>query len=240
MTQAPPSIALHAATFGYRGVPVVREVDLDLRAGSFLGVLGQNGAGKTTLLRGLLGLLAPLSGRVERRGVRLGYVPQRETLDAAYPLTVEEVVTMGVFGRLRPLRAPSRDEREFVHECLRRVSLLERRAALFSSLSGGQRQRALIARALAMRPNVLVLDEPTSGVDQRAQEVVLDLLSELNQHDRMTILLVSHELATIRMVEEVLWVADGRVTRGTRADMLRPERLEELFGVPVRAEGGAG
>ncbi|MDP6519668.1 MAG: metal ABC transporter ATP-binding protein [Planctomycetota bacterium] len=227
-----PLIDMQGAAFGYGSQPVVSGVDLKLVPGSFLGVLGSNGSGKTTMLRGLLGLLTPLRGRVTRGAVKLGYVPQRETLDPVYPLTVEEVVSMGDYGNLRSLSRFRNSTGVRTHRCLGRVKLLERRKELFTNLSGGQRQRTLIARALMARPNLLVLDEPTSGVDQKAQEQVLELLQTMNSDSDLAIVLVSHQLTMMRSVRDVLWLANGSVQRKTPDEMLQPGTLEQLLGAP--------
>ena len=235
-TAGPSLVTLRRAAFGYGTTPIVSDVDLDVARGAFVAILGPNGSGKTTLVRGLLGLVPPMSGTIERPEARFGYVPQRETLDPVYPLSVEEVVQMGAYGRLRGTRALSAADRARASTCLERVDLVGKRKARFSSLSGGQRQRVLIARALAMNPNVLVLDEPTSGVDQRTQRLVHELLSSLSRDDDLAVLIVSHQLAMTRGVRDVLWVADGRVRRGSSEEVLRPDVLERLFGVPVEVE----
>jgi ABC-type Mn2+/Zn2+ transport system ATPase subunit len=226
------------ASFGYEHVSVIRDVELDVEAGAFFGIVGPNGAGKTTLFRGLLGLIRPLAGVVERRTQRIGYVPQRETLDPLYPVSVEEVVYMGAYGGLRGLRGLSSEVRERAAACLDRVGLLDRRRASFASLSGGQRQRALVARALMVQPEMLLLDEPTSGVDRPSEAKILELLLELNRRERIAILLVSHQLDLVRRaVETVLWVADGRVERGPAARMLDPEHLDRLQASGARNAG---
>lgn len=223
-------LRIEKASFGYAGKPVLSGVDLTVGPGEFLGIVGPNGGGKTTLFRGVLGLIPPLSGRVERAGTLIGYVPQREGLDALFPLCVEEVVSMGAYGRRAGLRGLPAPERAFAETCLARVGLAQHRRAAFAALSGGQRQRVLIARALMARPNLLLLDEPTSGVDRAARGVILELLRELNARDGMTILLVSHELLTLReAVDEVLWVATGRVERRAAGELLKPENLDQLF-----------
>lgn len=222
-------LAVHDAAFGYGREPVLEHVELEVRAGDFLGIAGANGSGKTTLLRGLLGLLEPMNGSIERHTRALGYVPQRETLDPIYPLCVQEVVDMGAYGRLRGLRRPSAADRRRAAEALERVGLHDRRRARFASLSGGQRQRVLIARALVMGPEILLLDEPTSGVDAQAEETILVLLRELVR-DGVAVLLVSHHLATLREeVSELLWIEAGRVERCDPRARLAPERLHQLF-----------
>jgi manganese/zinc/iron transport system ATP- binding protein len=226
----PALLACARASFGYHRKPVVSDVDLAIERGDFVGLVGPNGAGKTTLFRGLLGLIPPLAGTVTRSTRAIGYVPQRETLDAIYPVTVEEVVRMGAYGQLRGLRDLSRAARERAAACLEKVGLHDRRASAFSSLSGGQRQRVLIGRALMVEPEVMLLDEPTSGVDRSAQARILELLSELNRTRGMAVLLVSHQLDMVReTVQRVAWVADGGVRVGPAAEMLAPENLDRLY-----------
>jgi len=222
-------IELRGAAFGYGHEPIVRGVDLTVAAGDLIGVLGPNGAGKTTLFRGLLGLIEPLEGEVRRSTRRIGYVPQREALDRIYPVTVDEVVQMGASGRLKGWRTLPRAERERARACLEHVGLEDQRRRPFGELSGGQRQRALLARALMVEPELLLLDEPTSGVDRAATERILALLREL--HARGTsVLLVSHELALVRgFVDSVVWVADGRVTAVGLDALYEDETLGRLF-----------
>ena len=205
-------------------------VDLTVSPGTVLRIMGPNGAGKTTLLRGLLGLLRPIAGRVEVHTERIGYVPQRESLDSLFPLTVQEVVEMGCFARLRGLRRPSREDRSLAQASLERVGLGGSGPMAFAALSGGQRQRVLLARALVMRPRVLLLDEPTSGVDAATTREIYRLLDELAFEEGIAVLLVSHQVAPVREeASEILWVADGTVTRGPAEELLDGERLEGLL-----------
>jgi manganese/iron transport system ATP-binding protein len=226
-----PLVRLAAASFGYGRHVVVSGVDLEIGAGRFLGIVGPNGAGKTTLFRGLLGLIAPQAGRCERAPAAVfGYVPQRESLDANYPLRAREVVEMGGYARLTGFGRLGRRDRAEARALLARVGLADECERSFSELSGGQRQRVLLARALLVRPSVLLLDEPTSGVDRGAEERILRLLAEL-RGEGLTILICSHAIAMVRdAVEEVLLVADGKVERGEPHAMLSGERLERLFG----------
>ena len=231
-----PLIQLRSAAFGYGGKSVVSGVDLEIDAGRFFGIVGPNGAGKTTLFRGLLGLLPPSEGQCRSApGTVFGYVPQRESLDARYPLSAVEVVEMGAYRRLDGARRVSRDDRDAARALIERVGLGTQHRAPFAQLSGGQRQRLLLARALLTRPDVLLLDEPTSGVDRAAQESILALLEELHG-EGLTILLVSHQIPVVRdAVEEVLLVSGGRVQRGDPREMLAPENLDQLFGVGQRS-----
>ena len=223
-------VQLQNASFGYAGRVVVAGVDLAIVPGDFLGIVGPNGAGKTTLFRGILGLIPALRGHVERVTSAVGYVPQRETLDPIYPLRVDEVVHMGAYGRLRGLRGLKQAERELARAALERVGMVERERDAFASLSGGQRQRVLIARALMARPRILLLDEPTSGVDRGAQTRILELLLELNRRENLAILLVSHQIGLVKEgVKSCLWVAGGKAVRAAPHELLTPERLDELF-----------
>lgn len=223
----PHLLEIQHASFGYGDEPVIEDVDLAIDAGDFLAVAGPNGAGKTTLLRGMLGLIAPLAGRVRRCAGAIGYVPQREALDPIYPLTVQEVVHMGAYGRLSGLRRLGAGERQLAGGCLERVGLARLRRAPFSSLSGGQRQRVLIARALMARPVLLLLDEPTSGVDAEAVALVLRLLEELSAQDGLGVLVVTHQLQPLQgRAQALLWVDAGRVVRRDAGDMLDAARVE--------------
>ncbi len=209
----PPLLTLRDASFGYGGRAVVSGVDLTVDAGAFVGIVGHNGSGKSTLLRGVLGLIEPLAGRVERNTRAIGYVPQRETLDALFPLRADEIVHMGAYGRLRGLRRLQAAERDRARTCLARVGLAERASSPFASLSGGQRQRVLLARALMVEPELLVLDEPTSGVDAESQVEIAELLHRLSTEAGTAVLMVSHDVDWVReSADTVRLVSEGRVT----------------------------
>ncbi len=224
-------LALRKASFGYGGNIVVRDVDLAIDPGAFYALLGRNGSGKTTLIRGMLGLLRPRSGmivrgRVDGQPVRLGYVPQRETLDAIFPLSVEEVVAMGTYGRRMMALRLSQEVRMRVRKALTDVGMETASKARFASLSGGQRQRVLLARALAADPHVVLLDEPTSGVDRHAEAGILDLLRSLARDRRLAVLIVSHQLREIgRHVERAFWLRDGSLSSVDAAELLSDESV---------------
>ena len=225
-------------SLGYDGGPVLAHVSFAIERGEFAALLGPNGAGKTTLFRGILGLIPTLAGRIEygfeRDAHPPGYVPQRERLDPIFPLTAFEVALMGTYVRLPPLVPIGRRRRRLATECLAQVGLAELAEQPFWALSGGQKQRVLIARALATEPEVLLLDEPTAGIDPGAEATIMEVISRLNRDRGLTVVLVSHHLRLVRsLVGSVIWVEHGTATKGAAADILAPERLAEVFGPAV-------
>jgi ABC-type Mn2+/Zn2+ transport system ATPase subunit len=217
-------VILRDVSLGYGGRPVLEHISLTIERGEFLALLGPNGAGKTTLLRGILGLLPPLAGTIaygiDRVASPPGYVPQRESLDPIFPLTAFEVVLMGTYARLPLLRAVGRRERARATACLDQVGLSAVGEQPFWALSGGQKQRVLIARALAVDPQILLLDEPTAGVDVAAEDAILDVISRLNRERALTVGLVCHHLPRIRtLVHGAIWVDEGRATKRAIDDL---------------------
>ncbi|HWP58876.1 MAG TPA: metal ABC transporter ATP-binding protein [Candidatus Acidoferrales bacterium] len=209
-----PLVSLKDATLGYNSDPVVRGVSLEIYPGDFIGLAGANGSGKTTLLRTILGLLPPLGGSVER-GCPLadfGYVPQSAALDPNFPLSVEEIVEMGAFGRVRPYHFWPEREKRRVRAVLEQVGLRHLLHRSFFSLSGGQKQRVLIARALMVEPKILILDEPLSGVDPESQKAITDLLVRLNRDQGLAVFFSSHDLVLVRALsDKILRVDRGRI-----------------------------
>jgi ABC-type Mn2+/Zn2+ transport system ATPase subunit len=231
-------------SIGYGGIPLLDRVTLEVARGDFLAVVGPNGGGKTTLLRTLLGVLRPIAGwREQPAPLRIGYVPQRDHVDALWPLTAGEVAMMGRYRLLGPGRRPGHADREKVAAAMRRVGIADLAPRRFRTLSGGQRQRTLIARALAADPELLALDEPTNGMDPAAELSALDILRELHQTERLAVVMVSHRLEAVANYAQKLAFVDKdkalwRV--GPLAEMLTPEALSALYGreVAVREEEG--
>jgi zinc transport system ATP-binding protein len=221
-------VEARGASFGWASRPVVGPLDLVVRRGDFLAIVGPNGSGKSTLARGLVGLLPPLAGSCVRATSRVGFVPQREALDPVWPITVEEVVRTGAAGALSGWRGYSKEQRDAVRARMVEVGVDELRAKPFRSLSGGQRQRVLVARALVARPELLVMDEPTSGVDRDAALVLRELLAALVRETGLTLVVVTHQLELVRG-------AATRVLRveGGRAREVAPGELERAGGAPV-------
>ena len=225
-------------TFGES--PVLEDIELTVDEGELVGIVGPSGSGKTTLLRVLLGAVTPTGGTVDRRrGLRVGYVPQVETVNWHFPVTVAEVVLMArTDDRWQPW--PSRTERREVDDALERLGIGDLGHRHIRDLSGGQQQRVFIARALLGRPDLLCLDEPTSGVDVRTRHEVLHLLHELN-HDGLTIVLSTHDLNGIAAHLHTLVCLNVRVAgQGPPRDVLTPEILERVYGAPMEVLQHAG
>jgi zinc transport system ATP-binding protein len=224
------AVELRRASFSYPGgPPVLQDVDLAVRDGEFVTIAGPNGGGKTTLLRLALGLEDPTRGeallfgepadRVGRRH-RIGYLAQRTRLGIDAPATVSEVVAAGRVARRGLLKPFVGEDRDAIAAAIARVGLAERAATPIQRLSGGQQQRAYIAKALAGEPELLVLDEPTAGVDVDAQEAFGAFLGELHRALGVTILYVSHEFGAVEhLVERVVLVRGGIVYDGPPADL---------------------
>ncbi len=238
-------IALRDVEIGY-GQPLLPPIALTICAGDRLGILGPNGAGKSTLLRTLIGLLTPLSGRVEYpegHRPRIGYVPQSHRPDPSFPLSTGEVVLMGRYPMLGVVRRPGRADREAARALLEAVGLADREKIPFRALSGGQRQRALVARAVVGDPELLVLDEPTSEMDPAAEHALLDLVLKLAATRRTAVLFVTHQISaaagfatSLALVNQTAHLFES----GPAEALLTSERLSRLYGraIEVRREGG--
>jgi ABC-type Mn2+/Zn2+ transport system ATPase subunit len=229
-------IEFDKVTLGYGHHVILRDVNLTVAPGDFLGIVGPNGAGKTTLLKALLGTLRPLSGRlaINTPAGTFGYVPQREAVDETFPLTVREMIMMGRFARIGLLRRPRQADHGVVTAAAAHVGiegLFERR---YRTLSGGQKQRTLIGRALAAEPSVLVLDEPTNGMDLPAEKAMMDLVRHLHVQDKLTVIMVSHLLNVVASyVRRLAIVGDGKVEVGPVESMLTAEKLSALYRTRV-------
>ena len=229
-------------SLGYNGQALIRDLSFEVHRGHILGIVGPNGCGKTTVLRTMLGLLKPLEGRVERQpGITISYVPQRERIDTILPVTALEVVLMGRAARAGPMQRVHGKDRE---EALRALALLGAeplRQYLFRDLSGGQQQRVLLARALAANPDLLVLDEPTAGMDVASEAAIIGFLRELNRSGRVTIMIVTHLLPIVlNFANCIMLMGAHAILYGEVDEVLREDRLTELYGVPVHLGQVAG
>ena len=233
-----PAIELTDVSFSYGGPRALKNVDLSVPEGEFLGVVGPNAGGKSTLLKILLGILEPQAGVVRVLGTSswrarrfLGYVPQYPNFRRDFPITVQQVVLTGCFGKglaFGPWRAADRrvarramDEAEVGALATRRIE----------TLSGGQLQRVLVARALASEPRILILDEPTANIDMRVESDIFDLLRQLNE--RMTIVVVSHDVAFVSKYVHRVACLNGTLLCHLTADV-DGQTIQELYGEDVR------
>jgi zinc transport system ATP-binding protein len=237
-----PVIEIRHVSFTYDGLLALEDVDLAIADRDFVSVVGPNGGGKTTLLKLVLGLLVPTRGTIRVFGLppeqarpRIGYLPQNVQVDLRFPVSVMDVVLM---GRLSPSRWAGpfrRGDREAAERALSEVRLLELRDRPFSVLSGGQRQRALIARALAAEPDLLLMDEPTASLDIAAEQELYDLLDGLN--DRLTIVLVSHDIGFVSQVVKTVVCVKRRVVVHPTSEItgeITDEIIREVYGGEMR------
>jgi manganese/iron transport system ATP-binding protein len=223
---------------GLGGRQVLTGVDLTVDKGELVGLVGPNGAGKTTLLRTVMGLLRPRVGRIlvgdrpVRRGrMELGYVPQRHEFAWDFPISVENVVMTGRTGKLGLGRRPQVADWEAVAEALDLVRMTDLRTRPVGQLSGGQRQRVLVARALALRPAVLLLDEPFTGLDMPTQELLSDLVASLAREAR-AVLMTTHDLPAALHTCDRLALLNRTIVAAGTPDQLRDERLwMDTFGI---------
>jgi len=235
----PPLITFTNATLGYGDHVILRGITFSVEAGEYFGLVGPNGAGKTTIVRAILGSLRPLAGAVkvarsDGAPVRFGYVPQRDTVDYVLPYTAAEVVMMGRYRQLGLLRRPGAADRDAVARSIAHVSMEAMADRPFKELSGGQKQRALIARALACNPDVLVLDEPTNGMDLASRIAILDLVRELHREGSLTVLLVSHLLDDVaNHVQRLAMVEHDVFSVGPVNEVLTGENLSAIYNMKV-------
>lgn len=232
MTAVTDLVTMEGVRLGYGARAVVEDVSLSVARGDFLAIVGPNGSGKTTILRAILGVLRPLAGRLVAPP-SCGYSPQRRALDAIFPLTVEEVVGMGLYGERGPLRRLRAADIERVHRALADCGADALATRPFRDLSGGQQQRTLVARALVGDPELLVLDEPTNDLDLTGERDIMELVASLNRAGR-TVIMVSHLLnVVVHYATRVAIVREGKLESGPVSEVLTAERLSRLYGAPV-------
>lgn len=234
---SPPAIEVHDLTVAYRRRPVLWNIDFSVPEGKLVGIVGPNGAGKTTLIKAMLGLVPLASGKVEMYGKPydeqrrlIGYVPQRESVDWEFPVTVLDVVQMGTYGRLGWLRRPGKAQRETAGQCLEQVGLSEFADRQISQLSGGQQQRVFLARALAQDARIYFMDEPFAGVDAATEQAILSLLRELRTLGK-TVFVVHHDLQTVReYFDEVVLLNMRLIAAGPIKEVFTNENLQRTYG----------
>ena len=232
-----PALEVHDLTVSYQRRPVLWNVDLAIPQKQLVGIIGPNGAGKSTLIKAIMGLMPLSSGWVQAYGQpvdqqreRIGYVPQRESVDWTFPVTAMDVVLMGRYGSIPWYRRIGRGDREKARQCLDKVGMLPYADRQISNLSGGQQQRVFLARALAQESDIYLMDEPFAGVDAATETAIVKLLQELRANGK-TVLVVNHDLQTARDYFDMLILLNMRlVAFGKTEDVFTPELLQKTYG----------
>jgi zinc/manganese transport system ATP-binding protein/zinc transport system ATP-binding protein len=235
-----PLVEINHLSCGYEKQNVLQGVNLQIMRGDFVGLLGPSGSGKTTLLRAMLGAVDVYEGEVLVEGARasegrprIGYVPQLETIDWNFPVTVREVVMMGRTMENRFFPWFRREEKELADRMMKQLGILHLAGRHIRELSGGQQQRAFLARALVSSPSLLLLDEPTSGVDVKTRDDVMHLLHDLN-HEGVTIVITTHEINAVAVHLPRLVCLSGRVlAEGTPYEVITTDVLRQTYGAEM-------
>ncbi len=234
-----PRIDSHQICVDYNGTVALYDASLKLGSGCICGLVGMNGAGKSTFFKALMGFVRPSRGFIRINGVdvrkaqrdqAVAYVPQNEEIDYSFPVSVWDVVMMGRYGSMNFLRIPRESDRKAVWHALDRVELIDLRNRPLGALSGGQRKRTFLARAIAQRASVLLLDEPFAGVDVRTEKLMADLFNQFRQEDR-TILISTHDFSHVRdFCDLVVLINKTVLAYGKTSEVFTPENLTLTFG----------
>lgn len=235
--KSPLPLEIHDLTVAYTKRPVLYGIDLEVPQGSIVGVVGPNGAGKSTLIKAIMGLLPVASGWVEVFGepfkkavTRVGYVPQRESVDWDFPVNALDVVLMGRYGRLGPFKRPNKSDKNIAMACLEKVRMAPYAKRQISNLSGGQQQRVFLARALAQESDLYLMDEPFVGVDAATESAIIKILRELQTQGK-TLIVVHHDLTTAPDYFDRILLLNMRVVAyGNTKDVFTFENLQNAYG----------
>ncbi|RKY83651.1 hypothetical protein DRQ09_09750 [candidate division KSB1 bacterium] len=224
----------------YQDLLALENVNLEISEGEFHSIIGPNGAGKTTLLKLIIGLIKPTKGTIKVFGKnpwklgkerkKIGYVPQIMSVDINFPVNVMEVVLMGRYAQIGLFKPPGKIDKELALKAMEKVGIADLYSRSLSKLSGGQRQRVFLARALSNEPEILILDEPTTGVDTATTESFYELLQDLRK-DGMTIVIVSHDIGVVAAyVDRIACLNKKLVAHGRPEEVLKEPKLEEMYG----------
>ena len=241
-------IDIRDVDFAYRDALVLKDVTLRADPGTMLGLIGPNGGGKTTLIRLLLGLIEPTRGQIRiaglsprdavRRGDVIGYLPQNPASpESRFPINVRQVARLGLVGKTGMLRSYARDDLKFVDELLGMVGIADFADAPLANLSGGQFQRVLIARALAPRPKILLLDEPMTGIDRLGQQQFLDSIAALKTRLGLTVVFVSHDLRAVTAISDRIACLQLRLHYHDVPEHMPPDLAHSMFKCDLEAFG---
>ena len=229
-------------SFSVRGQNILSNISLEIFNAEYIAIIGPNGGGKTTLIRLLLGLDKPTSGNIRLFGKKpgnfnswnkIGYVPQRAShVDANFPATVLDIVNMGRISKRKIFSTMSSEDRDAVHDAMLKMDILNLKDKMVGTLSGGQRQRVMIARALASKPAILILDEPNTGVDMVSQKSFYALLAKLNKQEKITIVFITHDIGVIADdIGRLFTVNQNIITCNNPKQALSCEEMSELYGI---------
>jgi ABC-type Mn2+/Zn2+ transport system ATPase subunit len=214
----------------YNGTYALQGVTFEVDAGERVAIVGPNGAGKSTLFKAMVGLIQPNAGTVQTYGAELGYVTQRSAVDWSYPVTVHDVVMMGRIGKMGWFRWQRPADREIVQRSLREVGMLDYAGRQIAELSGGQQQRVFIARALAQEADIILMDEPFSGVDRPSQEAILEIMDELHSGG-VTLLVSTHDLnLAVERFDRMALLNRQMIAFGPSREVISPQRLAAAYG----------
>ena len=238
--EEPARLEVDHASIGYNGVDILQDLTFSVPHGAQVAVVGPNGAGKSTLFKALVGLLPIRSGSICIHGQTLGnhqdcvaYIPQREEVDWRFPVTVEDVVMMGRFGKFGWLRSPTQHDRQIARQAMQQMGIAQLAKSAIGELSGGQQQRVFLARALSQEPHILLMDEPFTGVDISTQEATLQLLTDL-RNQQVTVMVSTHDLnMAAERFERTLLLNHRLIAYGSSAEVFTASNISLAFGSRV-------
>jgi manganese/zinc/iron transport system ATP- binding protein len=232
-----PALKVEYLSVNYDKTPILWEIGFEITAGKLVGIIGPNGAGKSTLLKALLGMLKPMSGKVEFFGEplkkikkRIAYVPQRTSVDWDFPITVLEVVLMGRYHKLKLFKWASKKDKEEALKALEMVGMASFASRQISQLSGGQQQRVFIARALAQEADIYFMDEPFAGVDMASEQTIIHLVNELKERGK-TLFIVHHDLNTVEQYfDTIILLNTCLIAYGPTSKEFNAENIKRTYG----------
>lgn len=229
-------IEIKNLSVAYEKIPVLENVNLEIKEGSFIALVGPNGAGKSTLIKTILNFLKPITGEIKINGnpykverKNIAYVPQRGTVDWDFPTTLQDVVEMGSYGRLGFFKRVSQKEKKKAIEAIKKVDMLDFKDRQISELSGGQQQRAFLARALLQDASIYLMDEPFQGVDAKTEKSIVDILKKLKSENK-TVVVVHHDLQTVKeYFDSVAFINKSIIAYGKVEDVFNEENIKKTY-----------